>query len=91
MNSLEMNKAKEKLKKLHFFFGGGGGFHAVLETYYMSKYFSIFKFVKILNHSQVQVLSNRKNRSFLRLLWAEIFLRQFIKFWHNGLDFVRPM
>jgi hypothetical protein len=25
----------------------------------------------------------KKNRSFLRLLWAQIFLRQFIKFWHK--------
>jgi hypothetical protein len=40
---------------------------------------SIFEFVKI-NHSPAQVLSNKKNRSFLCLLWAEIFLRQFSKF-----------
>ncbi len=37
-------------------------------------------FCKILNHSLAQVLSNKKNRSFLRLLWAEIFLQQFCKF-----------
>jgi hypothetical protein len=49
-------------------------------AHYVSKYLSIFKFVKILNHSQVQVLSNKKTRSFLRLLWADIFLRQFIQF-----------
>jgi hypothetical protein len=29
---------------------------------------SIFKFVKIFNHFQVQVLLNKKNRSFLRLV-----------------------
>jgi hypothetical protein len=78
MNKLEIKRAKEKLKKPHF--RGGGGFHAVLETYYVYKYNKFFKFVKILNHFQVQVLLNLKNRSFLRLLWAEIFLRQFSKF-----------
>jgi hypothetical protein len=57
MNNLKMNRAKENFKKSIL---GGGGFHAVLETYYVSKYLSIFKFVKILNHSQVQVLSNKK-------------------------------
>jgi hypothetical protein len=40
MNNLEMNSAKEKLKKTHF---RGGGFHAVLETYYVYKYFKYFK------------------------------------------------
>ncbi len=40
----------------------------------------LFTFLKILNHSPAQDLSNKKNRSSLRLLWAEIFLRQFIKF-----------
>ena len=41
MKNLEMNRAKEKLKNSIL----GGGFHAVLETYYVSKYLSIFKFV----------------------------------------------
>ena len=40
MNNLEMNRAKEKLK--NSILGGGGGFHAVLETYYVSKYFKYF-------------------------------------------------
>jgi hypothetical protein len=47
MNKLEMNRAKEKFKKQHF---EGRGFHAVLETYSVSKYLGIFKFFKILNH-----------------------------------------
>ncbi len=51
---------------------------------------SIFKFVKILNHFQVQVLLIKKIRSFLRLLWAEIFLRQFSKFWHTWAIFCVP-
>jgi len=34
MNNLEMNRAKEKLEKKHF---RGWGFHAVLESYYVSK------------------------------------------------------
>jgi len=38
MNNLEMNRAKEKFKKTHF----RGGFHAVLETYYVYKYFKYF-------------------------------------------------
>ena len=38
MNNLEMNRAKEKLKKPHF----RGGFRGVLETYYMYKYFKYF-------------------------------------------------
>ena len=33
-------QSKIKIKKQHF--GGGGGFHAVLETYYVSKYFKYF-------------------------------------------------
>jgi hypothetical protein len=39
-----------------------GGFHAVLEAYYVynTNILSIFKFVKILNHSPAQVLSNKK-------------------------------
>jgi hypothetical protein len=36
--------------------------------------------VKIFIHSPAEDLSNKKNRSFLRLLWAEIFPRQFTKF-----------
>ncbi len=39
---------------------------------------------QISNCSPVQYLANKKTRSFLRLLWAEIFLRQFTKFWHAG-------
>ncbi len=39
MKNLEMNRAKEKLKNSIL---GGGGFHAVLETYYVSKYFKYF-------------------------------------------------
>jgi hypothetical protein len=50
MNNLEMNRAKKKLKKPHF----RGGFHAVLETL-CTNILSIFKFVKVLNHFQVQV------------------------------------
>jgi hypothetical protein len=50
---------------------------------------SVFKFVKILNHFQVQVLSNKKNRSFLRLLWAEIIFDNFLSFDTHGLYFVR--
>ena len=38
MNNLEMNRAKEKLKNSIL----GGGFHAVLETYYVYKYFKYF-------------------------------------------------
>ena len=30
-------QSKRKIKKQHF--GGGGGFHAVLETYYVSEIF----------------------------------------------------
>ncbi len=41
MNNLEINRAKEKLKKLYF--RRGGGFYAVLETYYVYKYFKYFK------------------------------------------------
>ncbi len=59
------------------------------------KFFQLFTFVQILNHSPAQDLSNKKNRSFLRLLWAQIFLLQFIKFWPgfdtNALYFVRPL
>ena len=36
-------------------------------------------------------LSNKKNRSFLRLLWAKIFLLQFLSFDTNALYFVRPL
>jgi hypothetical protein len=32
-------QSKRKIKKQHF---GGEGFHAVLETYYVSKYFKYF-------------------------------------------------
>jgi hypothetical protein len=32
-------QSKRKIKKQHL---GGGGFHAVLETYYVSKYFKYF-------------------------------------------------
>jgi hypothetical protein len=38
MNNLEMNRAKEKLKNSIL----GEGFHAVLETYYVSKHFKYF-------------------------------------------------
>jgi hypothetical protein len=34
-------QSKRKIKKQHFG-GGGGGFHAVLETYYVAKYFKYF-------------------------------------------------
>ncbi len=40
INNLEMNSAKENLKNT--ILGGGGGFHAVLETYYVSKHFKFF-------------------------------------------------
>jgi hypothetical protein len=40
MNNLEINRAKEKLKKLHF---KGRGFYAVLETYYVYRYFMYFE------------------------------------------------
>ncbi len=49
-----------------------------------------FTFVKILNQSPAQDLSNKKNRSFLRLLWAQIFLRQCIKFWHKRAILCAP-
>ncbi len=39
MNNLEINKANEKLKKLHY---RRGGIYAVLETYYVYKYFKYF-------------------------------------------------
>ncbi len=55
-----------------------------------TKIFLLFTFVKILNHSPAQDLSNKKNRSFLRLLWAQIFLRQFIKFWHKRAILCAP-
>jgi hypothetical protein len=42
---------------------------------FQTKIFQVFTFVKILNHSPAQELSNKKSRSFLRLLWAEAFLR----------------
>ncbi len=70
MNNLEMNRAKKKLKNSIL----GGGDSMQFERLSMCpNTLSIFKFVKILNHSQVQVLSNKKkNHSFLRLLWAEM-------------------
>ncbi len=52
--------------------------------------FWLFTFVKILIHSPAQDLSNKKNRSFLRLLWAQIFLPQFIKFWHKRAILCAP-
>jgi hypothetical protein len=55
-------------------------FYIPIQMDFKQKIFERFTFVKILNHLQVQDLSNKKNRSFLRLLWAQIFLRQFIKF-----------
>ena len=58
-------------------------FYIPIQMDFKQKFFKLFTFVKILNHLQVQDLSNKKNRSFLRLLWAQIFLRQFIKFWHK--------
>jgi hypothetical protein len=72
--------------------GWGVGFYAVLETCYLYKYciLSIFKFVKILNHSPAQVLSNKKNRSSLRLLLAEIFLGQFLVLTHKGYTYFVP-
>ncbi len=51
---------------------------------------SIFTFVKTLNHSPAQNLSNKKNRSFLRLLWADLLLRQFTKFWHTRAILCAP-
>jgi len=39
MNNLEMNRAKEKFKKMHF---RRGGILAVVETYYVYKYFKYF-------------------------------------------------
>ncbi len=38
MNNLEINRAKEKFKKGIL----GGGFYAVLETYYLYRYFKYF-------------------------------------------------
>jgi hypothetical protein len=46
-----------------------------------TKYFKLFlHLLEFFYHSPAQDLSNNKKRSFLRLLWAEIFLRQFTKF-----------
>ena len=87
MNSWEVTEPNENFKKLHF---RREGFNTVLEAYYVYRYWTIFKFVKILNHSLAQVLSNKKNRSFLRLLWAEIFLQQFCKFLHTWAVFCAP-
>jgi hypothetical protein len=39
MNNLEIKRTKEKLKNRIL---GGGGFHAVLETHSMNKYFKYF-------------------------------------------------
>ncbi len=50
----------------------------------------IFTFFKTLNHSPAQNLSNKKKRSFLRLLWADILLRQFTKFWHTRAILCAP-
>ncbi len=57
--------------------------------HFMQKMLSIFTFFNILNHSPVQDLSNKK-RSFLRLLWASIFLRQFTKFWQTRYILCAP-
>ena len=58
MNNLEMNRAKEKLKKPHFRGGIPCSFRDLCTM--CTNIISIFKFVKILNHSQVQVRSNKK-------------------------------
>ncbi len=73
------------LKMYNFLYGNSNGVQ--------TKIFYLFTFVKILNHSPAQDLSNKKNRSSLRLLWAQIFLRQFIKFWHKRAIryFVHPL
>ena len=55
-----------------------------------NNFLSIFTSVKILIHSPAEDLSNKKNRSFLRLLWAEIFPRQFTKFWHKRAILCAP-
>ncbi len=54
------------------------------------KFFLLFTFVKILTHSPAQDFSNKKNRSFLRPLWAQIFLRQLTKFWHKRAILCAP-
>ncbi len=57
---------------------------------FQSNFFYLFTFVKILTQSHAQDFSNKKNRSFLRLLWAQIFLRQFTKFWHKRAILCAP-
>ncbi len=49
-------------------------FYMPIQKEFNLKYFELFTFVKILNHSPAQDLSNKKKCSFLRLLWAQIFL-----------------
>ncbi len=63
-------------------------FYMPIQIEFKQKYFNWF--VKILNQSTAQDLSNNKNRSFLRFLWAQIFLRQFIKFWHKRAILCAP-
>ncbi len=83
----ESKRTKWKFKK--FFLGGDS---MQLERLTMcTNISSILKFVKILNYYPAQDLLNKINRSFLLLLWAEIFLRQFTNFWHTRLYFLRPL
>jgi hypothetical protein len=55
----------------------------LLKITFFKLFVGIFTSVKILIHSPAEDLSNKKNRSFPRLLWAEIFPRQFTKFWRT--------
>jgi hypothetical protein len=56
-----------------------------------TKILLLFTFVKILNHSPAQDLSNKKNRIFLRLLWLRYSSDNLLSFDTNALDFVRPL
>ncbi len=58
-----------------FLYGNSNAFH--------TKSFLVFTFVKTLNLSPAQDLTNKKNCSSLRLRWVEIFFQQFTNFWRT--------
>ncbi len=71
------------LKSKFFLYANSNSFYAII--------FKVFlHLLKFLIHSPAENLSNKKTRSFLRLLWAEIFPRQFTKFWHKRAIFCAP-
>ncbi len=65
-------------------------FYMPIQMEFKLKYFNCLLLLRF----QIILLSKffriKKNRSFLRLLWAQIFLRQFIRFWHKRAILCAP-